>query len=129
MKKLLFFALLASLSLSSCATIVNGSNQNIMIDSEPQGAEIIIREKLRGATPMELTFKRDTKDYVVTLRKDGYKDVDVELRRTFNGWFIGNIIFGGVIGMVIDAATGAMWVQDPGAIKVNLVPEADVNQP
>jgi hypothetical protein len=48
--------------------------------------------------------------YNVTFGKNGYQDkagtVDTEL----NGWYWGNFLFGGVIGLlIIDRATGAMW--------------------
>ena len=34
----------------------------------------------------------------------------LEITPDFNGWYIGNILFGGLIGMIIvDPATGDMW--------------------
>ena len=99
MKKLLFFALLATFTLSSCATIVSGSNQGIFIDSTPRGAEILVRDKARGETPKGLVFDREVEDYVIVLRKEGYEDHEIQLVRKLNGWVFGNIIFGGIIGL------------------------------
>lgn len=31
-----------------------------------------------------------------------------------NGWYIGNLLFGGIIGLlIVDPATGAMWTLIP----------------
>jgi hypothetical protein len=39
------------------------------------------------------------------------------LKATLSGWYFGNIIFGGLIGMLaVDPATGAMWNIEPGKI-------------
>jgi hypothetical protein len=38
---------------------------------------------------------------------------NVDLKASMNPWYIGNIIFGGLIGLVIvDPLTGAMWTLD-----------------
>ena len=35
------------------------------------------------------------------------------MKATLDGWYIGNIIFGGLLGiLIIDPATGAMWRLD-----------------
>ncbi len=40
----------------------------------------------------------------------GYKVTEVELTPKMSGWYWGNLLFGGLIGMLaVDPATGAMW--------------------
>jgi hypothetical protein len=40
-----------------------------------------------------------------------------------DGWYIGNIVFGGLIGMlIVDPATGAMWKIENEHISENLQP-------
>jgi hypothetical protein len=51
----------------------------------------------------------------------GYKTTQVELHTELSGWYFGNIIFGGLIGMVIvDPLTGSMWNIAPNKIDQNL---------
>jgi len=38
-----------------------------------------------------------------------------------NGWYIGNLLFGGLIGLlIVDPLTGAMWTLDPKDINLIL---------
>jgi len=51
--------------------------------------------------------------YQFAFEKDGYYPANSSLSAHLNGWYWGNIIFGGLIGIVIvDPATGAMWKLD-----------------
>jgi hypothetical protein len=51
--------------------------------------------------------------YQLTFQKKGYAQQNVDLRASMNPWYIGNIVFGGLIGLVIvDPLTGAMWTLD-----------------
>jgi hypothetical protein len=48
--------------------------------------------------------------YTIRISKDGYRDQNLQIQSSINGWYIGNIIFGGLIGWVIvDPITGAMY--------------------
>ncbi len=48
--------------------------------------------------------------YNVEASKTGYETSKTEIAAGVNGWYFGNILFGGVIGMlIVDPATGAMW--------------------
>jgi len=58
--------------------------------------------------------------YTITFRKDGYTDKIFALRSSVDGWYFGNILFGGIIGMlIVDPATGAMY-NLPGQVEVSL---------
>ncbi len=44
---------------------------------------------------------------------DGYESKIIPINCSINGWYFGNIIFGGLIGLIIvDPATGAMYRLD-----------------
>jgi hypothetical protein len=46
----------------------------------------------------------------VKFQLNGYEEKTVPIHSTLNGWYFGNILIGGVIGLlIIDPATGAMW--------------------
>ncbi len=52
----------------------------------------------------------DGQTYKVEYSAPGFADLTQVLDTTMNGWYVGNLVFGGLIGfLVVDPATGAMW--------------------
>jgi hypothetical protein len=43
-----------------------------------------------------------------------------KLEKKTSGWVWGNIVFGGVVGVVVDASTGAMYRLTPGSVDANM---------
>jgi len=62
-------------------------------------------------------------DQVLTVSKEGYKTFSTQMTTKIEAWFWGNILFGGVIGSVTDAVTGAMYEYAPGQYLVTLEQE------
>lgn len=61
--------------------------------------------------------------YVIDLEMPGYTTQQISVTPTLSGWYFGNIIFGGLIGMlVVDPLTGSMWNLTPDSI-VRTLPE------
>ena len=61
--------------------------------------------------------------YTFTFKKDGYPDVVKTRDAYLNGWYLGNIIFGGLPGLlIVDPATGAMYRLDENPIEVHYEP-------
>ena len=118
--KIIFKSILLSsvLLLSSCA-IISGSRQNVEINSEPSSAKVYINEIEIGNTPVQKNLKRN-QDYQLSLKLDGYKTYETKLERKFNAWYIGNVAFGGLIGLIVDPITGAMHKLKPEEIDGNL---------
>lgn len=110
--------LLSVLTLSSCATIISGSRQNVEIASEPSAAKVYINEIEIGTTPIQQNLKRN-QEYNLMLKLDGYATYETKLEKKFNAWYIGNIAFGGLIGIIIDPITGAMYKLKPEEINGN----------
>lgn len=54
------------------------------------------------------------------LQLDGFKTYETKLEKKFNAWYIGNIAFGGLIGIIIDPITRAMHKLKPEEIDGNL---------
>ncbi len=119
--KTIFKSILLSsvLLLSSCATIISGSRQNVEITSEPSSAKVYINEIEIGQTPVQKNLKRN-QEYQLILKLDGYKTYETKLEKKFNAWYIGNVLIGGVIGLIIDPITGAMHKLKPEEINGNL---------
>ncbi len=112
LKSILFSCMLL---LSSCATIISGSRQNVEIFSKPSAARVYINEIEVGNTPIQRKLKRN-QDYSIILKLDGYETYQTKLEKKFNSWFIGNIALGGLIGIIIDPITGAIHKLKPEEI-------------
>ncbi|MDB6058695.1 MAG: hypothetical protein JWO95_2539 [Verrucomicrobiales bacterium] len=130
LKKLLNSAAFVALSIviSGCASIISGTNQTINITSVPDAADVKI-EKLtiaenytafEGKTPAKATLPRKG-SYLVTVSLAGYQKAQIPLDPGMNGWVWGNLLFGGLVGVVIDSSDGAANKLNPDEIKVNLV--------
>jgi uncharacterized protein YceK len=118
----MLFALCSILFTSGCATIISHGARPVTITSQPDGAKLEIYDVsnnnlkiVSATTPNTTTLERGDgyftkKHYSAKLTKTGYIPEELEIAPDFNGWYIGNLIFGGLIGMVVvDPATGDMW--------------------
>ncbi|HEX2478414.1 MAG TPA: hypothetical protein VHK45_03985 [Geminicoccaceae bacterium] len=117
------FAAMTIFSLAACASIVSDSKEMVTINSSPPAAQIAIADQsgievYRGTTPATVTLDAsagyfDGQKYTITFSKAGYKPATVQVDSRINGWYVGNIVFGGFIGwLVVDPLTGAMWALD-----------------
>ena len=137
--RVLAFVVASTLLLNSCASIVSKSNYPISINSTPSDAKISITNKkgieiFKGATPANLKLKSGAgffskASYQVKFEKDGYETKIVPINFKLDGWYIGNIIFGGVIGfLIVDPATGAMYKLDTEFVNETLVKSASTTE-
>jgi hypothetical protein len=51
---------------------------------------------------------------------EGYQPFEIITTRKTSGWVWGNIVFGGLIGLAVDAITGALYDVRPGQIAAQL---------
>ena len=119
------------LCLAACASIVSDSKEVVTISSNPTAAQIAIADQsgvevYRGTTPASVTLDAsagyfDGQEYTITFSKDGYAPTTVKVDSRINGWYVGNIVFGGFIGwLVVDPLTGAMWALDADHVSGSL---------
>jgi hypothetical protein len=118
-------ALLAALGAPGCATITRGTTDQLAVESDPAGAQVTLSNGQKGITPASFTLPR--KDpLTVTLRKDGYQEVTVKVNPEIGGGgaagLAGNVLIGGVVGAIIDPASGAIYDLKPNPVSVKLVP-------
>ncbi|NNP76100.1 hypothetical protein A7P54_06645 [Acinetobacter sp. Ac_3412] len=120
MKKLSVIFGVVALSLSGCASIISGKTQTMTFQSTPELSDITILnrdgKKIHvGKAPITVSLNRGAgffvpERYTVIFEKEGYEKKEVKVTPSMNGWYIGNILFGGIIGLlIIDPATGAMY--------------------
>lgn len=117
---------------TSCATIVSKSSYPVTINSAPSEAKIVIKDKkgievFKGQTPATLKLNAGSgffskAHYQVEFSKKGYETMMLPINFKLDGWYFGNILFGGFIGfLIIDPATGAMWKLDTEFINATLI--------
>ena len=122
-------------SMNGCASVMSGSRKKVSINSNPSGASVTVadkkgREVASLTTPCVADLKRGAgffigASYVATIEKPGYQTQQVKIRPTGNPWSIGNLLVGGVLGLlIVDPATGAMFGLTPSEINAQLVPAA-----
>ena len=113
---------------SGCASIVNGRSQDIQLRSEPSSAVVTIDGMKMGSTPMILDLKRK-KRHTIQFSKENHESITRGTGRSFNWWFMGNLLFGGIIGMIIDLANGAAYKINPDVIFVELPSSSGAETP
>ena len=119
---------LAGLTLSACATITKGSDQTVTIQTDPAGAECRLERDgmtiaIVNPTPGSVQIDKSKHAVVVKCSAAGHQDTFATMASEFQGMTVGNVVFGGLIGLAIDASSGAMN-QYPSEITLLLVPES-----
>ena len=122
MKTLLSFSLVLSLALSSCCTIVNGKYDDVNVSSNVTGAMVKVDGVEKGKTPCNVEVKR-TGGQVLTVEKAGYETHSTQLTSSASGWIWGNLLVGGIIGLVVDVASGSYVDVEPDSVNANLTPK------
>ncbi len=120
-----FFSMVAilvamSLLFTSCATLFGGgASQNVSFSSEPGGTKVFVNGTPMGTTPCELKLEKK-KTYTVEFRKDGYQSYIFNISNSVGaGWIILDIL-GGLIPIIVDAATGSWYSLDQEHINAML---------
>lgn len=109
---------------TGCATITRGTTDTLVIESEPSGADVRLSNGMTGKTPT--SFKLPRKDALtVKIEKAGYEPLEVNVTPQVSGaggaGMAGNVLVGGLIGVAVDAGSGAMNDLKPNPVKVTLM--------
>ena len=51
---------------------------------------------------------------------EGYTPYEMQLEKKLSGWVWGNIAFGGVVGVIVDGTTGAMYRLTPNNVDASM---------
>jgi len=130
---LLAALLAASAVITGCATIVHSGPRSISVASSPPGAKVSIYDRANTLVQQNTTpfvaqlpasygyFKGQ--QYRLVFELPAHQTTEVSLKATVSGWYAGNLIFGGLIGMlIVDPLTGAMYNLTPEKIEQPLTP-------
>jgi len=112
-------AVVPTLVLSACGALFNGGPANVAFNSNPSGAQIWIDGTNRGVTPATLPLAKN-KSYTVTFKKEGFPDTSYQLDRKISAGYVILDVLGGVIPIVVDAATGSWYVLSTKEVNVEL---------
>ena len=117
---------IALAAVSGCATIVKGTTQQVSVTTDPAGAMCRFDRKgsmvgVVNPTPGTVSVSKGWGDLDVTCSKDGHEDATALMTASFQAMTLGNVLLGGIIGIIIDASSGAM-VEYPTSIDFVLFP-------
>jgi len=129
--RLLCLVVLAAMS-TACSSIISDTDYPVALNSSPDGATFRVTNRAgqdvhSGLTPATVTLRSSAgyfrgESYTIHLSKAGYSERVHTLSSSIDGWYWGNILLGGIIGMlIVDPATGAMY-NLPTRVDVSLDP-------
>lgn len=140
--KLIIACALSIFFLTGCASILGTRYETVQINTDPAEATVSIKNQqdklvFIGKSPASVLLKKRMgyfrpARYTVTATKEGNEPSTVMLSSGLSGWYFGNIVFGGLIGiLIVDPLTGAMWSiqDDPPALTLNPLPNYQATVP
>jgi hypothetical protein len=110
--------------------VFNGSRQNISVTSSPDVAKVTTSPVTADQnTPTTLNLERKN-DYTLTFSKEGYSSATAQVSHHVRGGIVVlDVLLGGLIGVVVDAATGAWNKLSPETVNVSLTKTAAIDGP
>lgn len=122
----LLIVALTLVSLSGCATLTTSSSQTVTLVTDPAGAACTFKREgkvvgIVNPTPGSLMVSKSHSALDVACVKEGYVDAAGTVGSKFQAMTFGNILFGGIIGIAVDAASGATAEYEP-TITIRLTP-------
>lgn len=112
-----FLPVLIMVFLSACASIVESDRQSIFIDTPscPDAKCRLVNEQgqyYMPLTPGTVTVNKSTTPMSISCSKGGISET-ITIESATEGMAFGNLLFGGVVGGIVDVSTGAAYVYPP----------------
>jgi hypothetical protein len=114
---LLNFSILTSLT--GCGTIMQGTQQSIGIASNPSNACVWVDRAFAGNTPIIVEMSRKD-NHIVRIELEGYQPYEATFSKKLSYWVFGNVVFGGIIGLAVDAITGGLYMLTPEQVQAEM---------
>jgi hypothetical protein len=100
-----------SLTFNQCALIFSGTKGDVKLDATPMACEVWVDGALMGNTPCKVELKK-SQEHTIEFRKVGYATRSYKIQNSVGaGWVVLDIL-GGLVPVIIDAATGAWYSFD-----------------
>ena len=110
-----------AMSLTGCGVMFGGTTKNISITSAPSAATITTSPQTgTTTTPTTLSLERKN-NYTLIATRDGYNEAQFQIRKSMRtGPLILDILFTGLLGVVVDWAIGGWWDLKPEDANITL---------
>ena len=97
-------AAIAALGLGGCSSIIEGTTQEVLINSNPAGANCDLRREGRSVvranpTPGAATVRKTKHDITIECALAGYQKATFHNKSDAAAATFGNIVLGGVVGV------------------------------
>jgi hypothetical protein len=123
------FVGLALPNLSGCGLIFGGTSQTISVQSSPNAATVTTTPATGTyTTPSSISLSRKN-SYSLKFEKQGYSSADFEIHNHVRGGIVVLDILVGLVGVIIDAATGAWYGLSPDNANVVMTKVGMVDGP
>mgnify|MGYP001246333673 CR=1 FL=1 len=115
-----FLFLIVVVMSSNCATIISGTDQEIYITSEPEGAAVYIQGLQAGVTPALIKMNKPglSSGQLVTLKHKNYKNITFMLQKNLD--IVAILNWGNIPFWIFDVFTGAIMKYDPSIYNIKL---------
>ena len=109
MKKIIL-CLVSILILNGCASMFNGTSQQVSIRSKSPDAKIYVNETLLGEGNVITSFKKN-KEYTIRVEKENCQSVSIPVSKSFDPTtLLGVFIDWGIVSiLVVDGAATGAW--------------------
>lgn len=116
--------------LAGCGLMFSGSRQSIQVQSSPDGTKVTTTPETGDyTTPTTLNLERKN-SYTLHFEKEGYSPATFQIQNhTRGGIVVLDVLLTGLVGVVVDGATGAWNGLSPEAATVSLTKIALVPGP
>ena len=91
---------------AGCATFIRGNTTTVTVRSDAPGAEVVVDGEPRGVTPFAMAMDH-TVDHDVLVRSGNAARAFRLVSSVEAGWVVLDLFTAGIIGIAVDAATGA----------------------
>lgn len=128
MRFIVSFLICTVVLFTGCAAISQGTKQTIPVQTSPNAVSVGV-SGMSYTTPTTLELERKN-EYVLSFSKEGYESAQVRITKHLSGgYLVADILLTGLLGVVIDAATGAWYNLKPETVTVSLAKIGSVSGP
>lgn len=107
-------------AIAGCGALFNGGPASVTITSTPSESEVWIDGSLVGSTPVSVPLAKN-RDHTVVFRKNGFREQSVTINRQLSAGYLILDVLGGLLPVIVDAATGSWYTLSTNSVNTNLV--------
>lgn len=108
---------------TGCASIVNPGPEKLTVNTTPSEAQTNVNG-MSGTSPKTFIVEKG-KEANIDVKKEGHQSVSRFVGTTLDPWFFGNILFGGIIGIIIDLVSGNSQKLKSNSVNITLPKEEE----